>query len=144
MAGWRHFGRIHTWLYRLSGGRILGEVGLGRRILLLSTRGRRSGRVRTSPLVYLDDAGRYVVYGSNGGQERPPAWLLNLRDTPRAEVEIGRRRIAVRARVAQGEEERTLLPRAHAYNPHWAGYQKQAQRHIPLVILEPVGQSAGA
>lgn len=135
MSNYRNFGRFHTWIYRKSGGLILGSVGLGRKILLLTTTGRRSGVARTSPLVYLPDGDRYVVYGSNGGQAVPPAWLLNLQAEPRAQVEVGRRRIAVRAHIAEGEEEARLLPLAHAYNPHWAGYQTQTTRRIPLVVL---------
>src|SRR5262245_33138739 len=97
MSNFRRFGRFHTWLYRVSGGRLLGSVGLGRQILLLTTTGRRSGVPRTTPLVYMPDGERYVVYGSNGGLETPPAWLLNLETRPDAEVEIGKRRIPVRA-----------------------------------------------
>ena len=137
MSNYRNFGRFHTWVYRLSGGRILGTVGLGRRILLLTTTGRRSGLARTSPLVYMPDGERFVIYGSNGGLEAPPAWLLNLDATPEAEVEVGSRRIAVRMHRASGDEERELLPRAHHYNPHWAGYQQKCKRHIPLVVLTP-------
>jgi deazaflavin-dependent oxidoreductase (nitroreductase family) len=137
VSNYRRFGQFHTWIYRLSGGRILGSVGLGRRILLLTTTGRKSGTARTSPLVYMADGDRFVVYGSNGGKETPPAWLLNLEANPDAEVEIGSRRVAVRMHRAEGEEERVLLPRAHAYNPHWAGYQQRAKRRIPLVVLTP-------
>jgi deazaflavin-dependent oxidoreductase (nitroreductase family) len=137
MSNYRNFGRFHTWIYRLSGGRILGSVGLGRKILLLTTTGRRSGVARTTPLVYMPDGERCVVYGSNGGQETPPAWLLNLEANPEAEVEVGSRRIAVRMHRAEGEEEARLLPLAHAYNPHWAGYQQQCARRIPLVVLTP-------
>lgn len=137
MSGWKNFAKFHTWLYRLSGGLLLGSVGMGRKILLLDTVGRKSGLPRTSPLVYMADGERVVIYGSNGGQETPPAWLLNLQSNPDATVEIGRRRVAVRAHIATREEESTLLPRAHAYNPHWAGYQKSARRHIPLIVLSP-------
>jgi deazaflavin-dependent oxidoreductase (nitroreductase family) len=138
MSNYKTFGKFHTWLYRLSGGLILGSVGLGRRILLLSATGRRSGELRTTPLVYMADGERFVVYGSNGGLETPPAWLLNLLANPRAEVEVGRRRAKVVAHVAAGEEETRLMPLAHAYNPHWAGYQRRAVRRIPLVVLTPL------
>ena len=138
MSNYRNFGKFHTWLYRVSGGLILGSVGLGRKILLLNTTGRKSGETRTTPLVYMADGERFVVYGSNGGRETPPAWLLNLEAKPRAEVEVGRRRIAVDAHVAAGAERERLLPLAHAYNPHWKGYQERAKRQIPLMVLTPV------
>ncbi len=138
MSAWKYFAKFHTWVYRKSGGRLMGEVGLGRKILLLTTRGRKSGAVRTSPLVYMPDGERFVVYGSNGGQEVPPAWFLNLQSAPGAEVEVGSRCVPVRAHVAESAEAERLLPLAHAYNPHWAGYQQRCQRRIPLVVLSPV------
>lgn len=138
MSFWKHFAKFHTWVYRKSGGRLMGEVGLGRKILLLNTRGRKSGVLRTSPLVYMPDGGRFVVYGSNGGQEAPPAWFLNLQAGTETEVEVGARCLRVRSHVAEGQEADRLLPLAHAYNPHWAGYQQRCQRRIPLVVLTPV------
>jgi F420H(2)-dependent quinone reductase len=139
MSNYKRFARFHTWVYRRSGGLLLGSLGLGRKVLLLSSTGRKSGVTRTSPLVYMADGERFVLYGSNGGLESPPAWLLNLQANPRAEVEIGRRRIAVRAHIAEGEEQARLLPLAHAYNPHWKGYQHKTSRHIPLIVLTPEG-----
>jgi deazaflavin-dependent oxidoreductase (nitroreductase family) len=137
MSGWKRFAKFHTWIYRASGGRILGEVGLGRKILLLTTQGRRSGIERTSPLVYMPDGDRFVVYGSNGGQELPPAWFFNLQSRPEATVEVGKRSLQVNAHVAEDAEAARLLPLAHTYNPHWAGYQKNCARRIPLVVLSP-------
>lgn len=137
MSFWKHFAKFHTWVYRTSGGRLMGEVGLGRKILLLNTRGRKTGVQRTSPLVYLPDGERFVVYGSNGGQEVPPAWFLNLQSGAEVDVEVGTRKLRVRAHVAEGAEAERLLPLAHAYNPHWAGYQQRCQRRIPLVVLTP-------
>lgn len=138
MSNYKNFGKFHTWLYRISGGFILGEVGAGRKILLLTSTGKKSGRQRTTPLVYMPQDGQYIIYGSNGGLERPPAWLLNLQANPRATVQIGRRKTAVQARIAGLEERARLLPLAHAYNDHWRGYQAHARREIPLLILTPV------
>ena len=144
MSNYKSFGKFHTWIYRLSGGMILGSVGLGRKILLLSATGRKSGAVRTSPLVYMADGERFVIYGSNGGQETPPAWLLNLQANPRARIEVGRRRLNVKAHIASGDEEARLMPLAHDYNPHWKGYQQRARRQIPLIVLTPLGDGQGA
>ncbi len=141
MSGWKYFAKFHTWVYRKSGGRVMGEVGLGRKILLLTTRGRKSGVVRTSPLVYMPDGDRFVIYGSNGGQEVPPAWFCNLQSGPDAEVEVGSQCSPVRAHVAEGAEAERLLPLAHAYNPHWAGYQQRCRRRIPLVVLSPADRA---
>src|SRR5262249_37095425 len=97
-------------VYRLSGGRLGGSLS-GRPMLLLTTVGRRSGRERTLPLLYVEDGGRWVVVASNAGDERDPAWWLNLRARPEAAVQAGRERHAVRARRATPEEEARLWPR---------------------------------
>ena len=75
-------------IYRLTRGRALGRVA-GMPVLLLTTTGRCSGRPRTTPLTYFEDGADLVVIGSNGGEDRPPAWWLNLRDDPYATVTIG-------------------------------------------------------
>ena len=127
--------RAHRALYRLSGGRLGGSLS-GRPMLLLTTVGRRSGRERTLPLLYLEDGDRWVVVASNAGDDRDPAWWLNLRARPEAAVQAGRERHAVRARRATPEEEARLWPRLlEAYAPY-AGYRERARREIPLVILE--------
>lgn len=138
MSNYQNFGKFHTWLYRISGGSILGSVGSGRKILLLTTLGRKSGQQRTTPLVYMAHDEQYVIYGSNGGRESPPAWLLNLRANTEAAIQVGRKIIQVQAHFAAGEEEARLLPLAHAYNAHWKGYQAHTERRIPLIVLTPV------
>ena len=135
---WRWFGRIHTALYERLGGRFVGSVGLGRRVLLLTTTGRKSGLARTTPLVYMPDGDEAIVYPSNGGKEAPPAWWLNLQANPTAQVQIGRDEHQVRARSATDAEHAELWPKAEAYNPHWRDYARSVKRPIPLVILERV------
>lgn len=133
---WRTFGRFHTKLYRLLGGRLVGSVGGGRKVLLLTTTGRKSGLERTTPLVYMEHEGDLIVYASNGGKETPPAWWLNLRADPDAEVQIGRDVRAVHARPLDDTEYAEVWPKAAAYNDHWAGYERDTTRAIPLVRLE--------
>jgi deazaflavin-dependent oxidoreductase (nitroreductase family) len=135
-TGLRWTGRLNVPLYRASGGRIGGRVGRAP-VLLLTTTGRRSGEPRTAPVVYLTDGDNVVVIGSNAGHDRTPAWSLNLKDRPEAEIEIGRQRQAVRARVAVGEE-RTDLWRRH--NEQYAGfdeYEARTDRDIAVFVLEP-------
>lgn len=135
-TGLRWIGRLNVPVYRLSGGRIFGRVNRAP-VLLLTTTGRRSGRQRTAPVVYLEGEGRLVVIGSNAGHSRTPAWSLNLQANPDAEVEIGRERRAVRARVAEGEE-RVELWRKH--NEQYSGFDEYAartDRDIALFVLEP-------
>src|ERR1043166_9781739 len=88
-TGLRWTGKLNVPLYRVSGGRIGGRVGRAP-VLLLTTTGRKSGQKRTAPVVYLADGDRMVVINTNAGNERVPAWSLNLEANPEAEVEVGR------------------------------------------------------
>jgi deazaflavin-dependent oxidoreductase (nitroreductase family) len=134
--GLRWIGKLNIPLYRVSGGRIGGRINEAP-VLLLTTTGRKSGQQRTAPVVYLADGENLVVIGSNAGHSRTPAWSLNLKATPEAEVEVGRARRQVRARVAEGEE-RTDLWRKH--NEQYSGfdeYEARTDRDIALFVLEP-------
>jgi deazaflavin-dependent oxidoreductase (nitroreductase family) len=129
--------RGHVAVYRATGGRIGRRVPGLPPVLLLDHVGAKSARRRTTPLVYMPDAGAYVVVASKGGFPRHPSWLHNLRANPDAEVQIGGERVAVHAREAHADERERLWPRAVDYNPVWGDYQRRADREIPLVILEP-------
>lgn len=135
---WRLFGRLHAKLYRGLGGRFVGSVGLGRKILLLTTTGRKTGLQRTTPLVYMPLDNGAIVYPSNGGKEVPPAWWLNLQASPAATIQIGKTVREVRARPISRAEHATLWPQAQSYNPHWSQYAQSVTREIPLVLLERV------
>jgi F420H(2)-dependent quinone reductase len=135
-TGLRWTGRLNIPLYRLSGGWIGGHIAKAP-VLLLTTTGRKSGQLRTAPVVYLADGENLVVIGSNAGHSRTPAWSLNLKANPEAEVEVGRKRQPVRARVAEGEE-RADLWRKH--NEQYSGfdeYEARTDRDIALFVLEP-------
>jgi deazaflavin-dependent oxidoreductase (nitroreductase family) len=128
--------RGHAALYRASGGRIGGRLPGLPALLLLDHVGAKTGKRRTTPLVFMPDGEDLLVVASKGGHPRHPAWLHNLRAHPDTEVQIGRKRLAVQAREADADERRALWPKAAQYNPHWARYRTRASREIPLVILE--------
>jgi deazaflavin-dependent oxidoreductase (nitroreductase family) len=128
--------RGHARLYRATGGR-LGELPGLPSLLLLDHVGARSDKRRTTPLVYMRDGDDLIVVPSKGGYSRNPGWLHNLRANPETEVQLGSRRIPVRAREATAEERRRLWPKAVDHNPVWGRYQERTERRIPLVILEP-------
>jgi F420H(2)-dependent quinone reductase len=140
--GLRWTGKLNVPVYRLSGGRIGGKVGKAP-VLLLTTTGRKSGQPRTTPIVYLADGANVVLIDTNAGNERLPAWSLNLKANPEAEVEVGRERRPVRARQAEGEE-RAELWRAH--NVQYAGfddYDEKLQREPSVWVLEPPAAAGG-
>ena len=129
----RAFMQMHTWVYRTSGGRLMGEV-LGTRVLLLSTTGRKTGCSHTVPLGSVSDGENHVVVASNGGKHWHPAWWLNLKSNPEALIEVGSQQIHVVAQQAHDEESARLVPRF----PWLHRYQTRTNREIPVVILRPV------
>jgi deazaflavin-dependent oxidoreductase (nitroreductase family) len=114
---WRSFGRLHAKLYKRLDGRFVGSVGLGRKVLRLTTTGRKSGALRTTPLVFMPHGDHVVVYPSNGGKESAPAWWLNLQANPTASIQIGNETRRVRARSATETEHDEIWPIAQRYNP---------------------------
>ena len=138
MRNWflRGVGGIHTGLYRLSGGRLGGKVGKAP-VLLLTTTGRKSGKVRTQPLLYTREGDAYAVIASKGGAPKHPLWYLNLQANPLAEITLGSETHKVRARDADGDERERLW---RALAAQYSGYDKYAQkttRRIPVVVLDP-------
>jgi deazaflavin-dependent oxidoreductase (nitroreductase family) len=136
-TGLRWAGKMNVPLYRATGGRLLGRVGKAP-VLLLTTTGRKSGQKRTAPVVFLADGERMIVIGSNAGNDRVPAWALNLKANPDAEVEVGRRRQKVRARVAEGEERAELWRKCNDQYAGFDDYEERTDRPISLFVLEPV------
>ena len=127
---------VHQWLYEHSDGRIGASLG-GRPMLLLRTVGRRTKQPRTAALLYVRDGDAYVVIASKGGAPQHPGWFHNLTARPDVEIQVGRERIPVRARVAGGEERSRLWARADEINRgQYAAYQSRTNRAIPVVVLE--------
>jgi deazaflavin-dependent oxidoreductase (nitroreductase family) len=134
--GLRWTGKLNTPLYRLSGGRIGGRVGRAP-VLLLTTTGRKSGQPRTAPVVYLRDGENVVLINTNAGNAKVPAWSLNLKANPDAEVELGRERRKVRARVAEGDERADLWRKHVAQYEGFDHYKEKLDREISVFVLEP-------
>jgi deazaflavin-dependent oxidoreductase (nitroreductase family) len=106
-------------------------------MLLLDHKGSKSGTERTTPLVYLDDGGRWVIVASKGGHAKHPAWFHNLKANPKTTIQVGSRKVPVTARVATDAERKRLWPRMVDIWSDYAEYQKRTDRKIPLVVLEP-------
>jgi F420H(2)-dependent quinone reductase len=129
--------RLHEWLYRTTDGRV-GHRMVGVPTLLMRTTGRRSGLTRTNSLVYARDGADYLVVASNGGADRDPAWLFNLRANPAVEIQIGRERQKASARIlgpADGDYRRLWKIADEANRDRYAAYQEQTSRPIPVVVI---------
>ena len=132
----RALSRIHARGYRISRGRVFDRIA-GMPVLLLTTTGRNSGKLRTATLTYFRDGGDLVVIGSFGGSDLPPAWWLNLQRDPQASVLIGGTTSKVTARAATAKEHDRLWPLVTTAHPGYARYQERAARPIPIVVLTP-------
>jgi F420H(2)-dependent quinone reductase len=129
-------GKLNIPVYRLTGGRVFGSLD-GNPILLLTTTGRKSGQPRTAPVIYMPDGDRMVIIGTNAGNLRTPAWALNLEAHPDAEVEVGRERRQVRARIAAGEDRADLWRRINEQYSGFDDYAAKTARDIRVFVLEP-------
>jgi deazaflavin-dependent oxidoreductase (nitroreductase family) len=132
---------IDRFLYRRTNGRVsLTHVGRRRegaiQSLLLTTTGRRSGRPRPTPVLYLEDGDRLVVVASNFGKEKHPAWSANLLANPDASVQVRDRHMEVRARRATEEEKERLWPRLLELYPAWQDYTERTDRNFRMFFLE--------
>ncbi len=130
----------HVFLYRLSNGRVGGSIH-GAPVLLLTTLGRKSGRKRTTPLLYVRAGNRIAIVAANGGRERDPSWWMNLRQTPEAEIRIKGDEFRVRTERASDEEKLRLWPMLTKMYPTYHDYQRKTKREIPVVLLTPLNDS---
>ena len=138
-AAW---GRLHAWVLRRSGGRVGGRW-FGAPVLVLVTVGRRTGRVRETPLLYVEvedagaGAGALALLAANAGNDRPPAWWLNLRAAETVEVLVRGRCRRMRWREAEGEEREALMAAFVRGYPAAGHYAELTDRVLPVVVLVP-------
>jgi deazaflavin-dependent oxidoreductase (nitroreductase family) len=128
---------VHSGVYRATKGKLFGRMGKSP-ILLLNTVGRKSGKKRTTPLLYVMDGEDFVLIASKGGAPTHPAWYLNLMANPDVTVEVGDREVRVRAEEVGGEEKTRLWQKMVEMYPTYDDYQTKTQREIPLLVLRPV------
>jgi deazaflavin-dependent oxidoreductase (nitroreductase family) len=132
------FGEEHVRRYRETGGEVGHEWKGGSKILLLTTKGRKSGEPRTTPLIYENAGDAYVIVASKGGAPEHPGWYANLAKTPEVELQVRDEVFPAHARVADGEERERLWKLAAQQWPAYDDYAKKTDREIPVVVLERV------
>ena len=122
--------------FRANAGEIKEGIFKGAPILLLTTKGAKSGTRYTTPLVYTRDGDRLVIIASKGGAPTNPAWYHNLVANPSVTIEVGPEKYEARAAVAQDGERDRLFDAQAALMPNFAEYQRNTTRRIPVVVLE--------
>jgi deazaflavin-dependent oxidoreductase (nitroreductase family) len=132
------FGKEHVRVYRETDGERGHDWKRGTTILLLTTKGRRSGEERTTPLIYRADDGRFVVVASRGGAPDHPNWFKNIEANPDdVEIQVKGEQMPIRPSVAQGDERDRLWEAMNEVWPDYDEYQERTDREIPVVVLEP-------
>lgn len=131
------YGGEHVRRYRETNGDLGYRWKRGSEILLLTTKGRKSGEERTHALIFREVGGDYVLVASKGGHPQHPAWFLNMEANPEdIEVQVKADRFKVRHRVAEGEEREYLWGLMNEVWPDYAEYQTRTDRQIPVLVLE--------
>jgi len=136
------FSQLNTWVYRLTGGRLMGNFG-GRPIVLVTMTGASSGEERTIPLMYVPYKGGIIVVASQGGAPKSPVWYRNLVVHPDIEAQYRGKKMKLRARRADDAEKAAVWPTCVEHYPPFADYQARTDRNIPVFICEPRSEAAG-
>jgi deazaflavin-dependent oxidoreductase (nitroreductase family) len=129
-------GQEHVRRYQETDGEV-GYLWNGVPILLLTTKGRRTGQLRTTPLIFASDGGDYLIVASQGGAPTHPLWYLNLLEEPAAQIQVRGEHIAVTAHSATDEEKPRLWAIVAGVWPNYDTYQTRTDRQIPVVVLRP-------
>ena len=129
---WKYFGKLHTFFYRLSGGRLGYNMG-PMKCVLVEVRGRKTGKLRHVPIVCYPYNDSVLVSASNSGMERHPAWYYNLKANPECTIWLGRDRFQVVAEELPVAEADAFLPTMFEMNPHQQEYREGTERKIPLI-----------
>ena len=131
------FGKEHVERYRATDGEEGHIWEKGSTVALLTTKGRKSGEERTTPLIYgTTPEGEHMVVASNGGEDQPPAWYLNLQEDPSGELQVKADKFSVKARDAGSDEKPELWKQMADQWPDYDSYQQRTDRQIPVVVLE--------
>ena len=130
------FGEEHVKRYRETGGKEGHDWREGSTILLLTTKGRKTGNPTTTPLIYAEDGDNYVIVASKGGAPQHPGWYENLAKNPDVQLQVWDEVFPANARTAEGEERERLWRKANEVWPHYDEYATKTDREIPVVVLE--------
>jgi F420H(2)-dependent quinone reductase len=130
------FTGLHVFLYRLTGGKFGSEMG-GFKVLVLTTKGRRSGKILSAPLGYFERDNGYFIVASNNGQPTNPSWYYNIKGNPDdVTIQVKDKTMKVKPEIILGEPRKPLYDWIVSLAPNYGEYEKQTTREIPLVFLK--------
>ncbi|MFN8413326.1 MAG: nitroreductase/quinone reductase family protein [Anaerolineales bacterium] len=128
---------FHVFLYRLTNGKFGGDMR-GFKVLILTTKGRKSGKIISSPLGYFERDGGYIIVASNGGQKTNPSWYYNIKGNPEdVSIQVNDKKMKVKPEIILGAPRRPLYDWIVSMAPNYGEYETQTAREIPLVFLKP-------
>lgn len=130
------YAKLNTFLYKLSGGRILGKLQ-GREVCLITMTGAKSGEKRTIPLMYVPYKEGVIIVASQGGAPKSPIWYQNLVKNPNIEVQYKSKKMKLHARQVDDAEKAAVWPTCCEHYPPFDDYQKRTDRNIPVFVCEP-------
>ncbi|MGJ6121919.1 nitroreductase family deazaflavin-dependent oxidoreductase [Mycolicibacterium sp. Y3] len=129
--------RAQTWLFKKTNGRLGDKFLHGAEVGILTTTGRKSGELRDSPLLYLQEGERIVLVASQGGRDTDPMWYLNLRANPKVSFQTKHETLTLTARDATDAERDEYWPKLDAMYADFVNYRSYTERKIPIVICDP-------
>jgi len=128
---------FHVWMYRLTDGKLGGRIGKFD-VLILTTKGRKSGKILSAPLGYFERDGGYIIVASNNGNDKQPSWYYNIKGNPAdVTIQVKDKKMKVKPEVILGEARRPLYDWIVSLASNYGEYEKMTTREIPLVFLKP-------
>lgn len=128
---------LQVFMYRLTGGKLGGSMGRFK-VLILTTKGRKSGRILSNPVGYFERDGKYIIVASNGGSDRHPSWYYNIKGNPNdVIIQVNEKIMKVTPEIVLGEQRKPVYAWIVSIAPNFGDYEKKTAREIPLVFLKP-------
>ena len=128
---------LQVFIYRLTGGKLGGSMGKFK-VLILTTKGRKSGKILSNPVGYFEQAGKYIIVASNGGADKNPSWYYNIKGNPNdVTIQVNEKIMKVTPEIVLGEQRKPVYEWIASIAPNFGDYEKRTTREIPLVFLEP-------
>ena len=128
---------LHVFIYRLTGGKLGGSMGKFK-VLILTTKGRKSGKILSNPVGYFERDGKYIIVASNSGNDKNPSWYYNIKSNPNdVTIQVNEKIMRVTPEIVLGEQRKPVYEWIASIAPNFGDYEKKTTREIPLVFLKP-------